>query len=297
MLPAAPTTRRPGDSRFSARRCWAEALGVYVLFFGVGVGAAALSDAGQSLNSDSPSIADSALEGLQLLTEAGLAIIVVCALTRLRGLRFADLGWSPSWRAHRAYKWQALGIGLIFLAAILASSALLTLVSPSAHYPYDSVNAWNLLYELPHAINAGIIEELVVVALFVTALEQARTKVWVIYVVGITIRLSYHIYYGPGVVMFALWAAAAIWLFRRTRRITPLIVAHVLYDSSGVFFREVTGGGATAVGALLNLTLFALVITVIVRAIQIGTRGRKPPVRTSPAGPPAGFPRDFALSR
>jgi hypothetical protein len=297
MLPAAPTTRRPGDSRFSARRCWAEALGVYVLFFGVGVGAAALSEAGQTLNSDSPSIADSVLEGFQLLTEAGLAIVVVVALTRLRGLRLADLGWSPTWRTHRAYGWQALGIGLIFLAAILASSALLTLVSPSSHYPYGGVDAWNLLYELPHAINAGIIEELVVVALFVTALEQARTPVWVIYVVGITIRLSYHIYYGPGVITFVLWAAAAIWLFRRTRRITPLIVAHVLYDSSGVFFREVTGGGAAAVGVLLSLAIWALLITVIVRAIQIGTRGRKPPVGSSPAGPSAGFPRDFALSR
>src|SRR5450432_842805 len=277
MLPAAPTTRRPAGLRFSARRCWAEALGVYALFFGVGVGAAALSEAGQNLTSGSASIADSALEGLQLLTEAGLAIIVVGALTRLRGLRFADLGWSPTWRTHRAYRWQALGIGLIFLVAIVASGALLTLVSPSAHYPYDGVDAWNLLYEVPHAINAGIIEELVVVALFVTALEQARTPAWVIYVVGITIRLSYHIYYGPGVVMFALWAAAAIWLFRRTRRITPLIIVHVLFDSSGAFFQEVSGGGATAVGAIISLALWALLIIVIVRAIQIGTRGRRPP--------------------
>lgn len=297
MLPPAPATRRPTGLRVSTKRCWAEALGVYALFFGVGVGAAALSEAGQSLNSDSPSIADSVLEGFQLLTEAGLAIIVVFALTRLRGLRFADLGWSPTWRVHRAYRWQALGIGLIFLIAIVVSGALLGLVSPSAQYPYGAVDAWNLLYEFPHAINAGIIEELVVVALFVTALEQARTPVWAIYLVGVTIRLSYHIYYGPGVIMFALWAAAAIWLFRRTRRITPLIVVHVLFDSSGVFFREVTGGGATAVGAIISLAIWALLITVIVRAIQIGKRGRRPPLRSLPADPSSGFPRDFALSR
>ena len=297
MLPAAPTTRRPAGSLVSAKRCWTEALGVYALFFGVGVGAAALSEAGQTLNNDSSSIADSVLEGFQLLTEAGLAIIVVFALTRLRGLRPADLGWSPNWRTHRAYRWQALGIALIFLVAIVASDVLLTLASPSAHYPYGAVDAWNLLYEIPHSINAGIIEELVVVALFVTALEQARTKVWVIYAVGITIRLSYHIYYGPGVIMFALWAAAAIWLFRRTRRITPLIVVHVLFDSSGSFFQEVSGGAATAVSALLSLALWVLLIVVIVRAIQIGTRGRKPPVAPPPTGPASGFPQDFALSR
>ncbi len=111
-------------------------------------------------------------------------------------------------------------------------------------------------------------------ALLVTALEQARTKVWVIYVVGLTLRLSYHVYYGPGVIVFLLWAATAIWLFRRTRRITPLIVAHMVYDSLGAFYHEIPHP-PVAVGALIGWVVFGLIITVIVRAIQIATRGHR----------------------
>ena len=59
-------------------------------------------------------------------------------------------------------------------------------------------------------------------------LEQRAPRSAVIYLVGLTLRLSYHVYYGPGVIVFLLWAAVAIWLFRRTRRITPLIAAHVV---------------------------------------------------------------------
>ena len=150
----------------------------------------------------------------------------------------------------------------------------MALVSPHAKYPFLPAKAWHLIYEIPQSISAGIVEELVVVALLVTALEQARTKVWVIYVVGVTLRLSYHVYYGPGVIVFLLWATTAIWLFRRTRRITPLIVAHMVYDSFGSFFHEVPNP-PDAIAELIGLVILGLLITVIVRAIQIATRGHR----------------------
>ena len=132
-----------------------------------------------------------------------------------------------------------------------------------------------VVLEVVQAIEAGVVEELVVVALLVTALEQARTKVWVIYAVGIALRLSYHVYYGWGVIVLVLWAAAAIWLFRRTRRITPLIVAHMVYDTFGAFVHEVPHP-PVAVGGLIGLAIYGVVIVVIVRAIQIALRGRTP---------------------
>ena len=162
-------------------------------------------------------------------------------------------------------------IFVLFIGAVIASGALLHLVSPHAKYPFLPAQAWHLIYEIPQSIEAGIVEELVVVALLVTALEQARTRVWVIYAVGLTLRLSYHVYYGPGVLFFLLWAAAAIWVFRRTRRITPLIVAHMAYDTLGVYFHEIPHP-PVAIAALIGWAVFGLIITVIVRAIQIATR-------------------------
>jgi hypothetical protein len=273
LPPAPPSTRRP-TMAVSARRAWTEVLGVFSMFFLASVLAAIFYDAHQAINSGSISVSVGILTAISHLALAAMAIVVVGALTRLRGLSFSDIGWAPGWGKHRGYGWQAFGASMMFVAAVIASSALLHLVSPHAKYPFLPAQPWHLIYEIPQSISAGIVEELVVVALLVTALEQARTKVWVIYVVGLTLRLSYHVYYGPGVVVFLLWAAAAIWLFRRTRRITPLIVAHMVYDSFGAFLHEVPHP-PVAIAALLGWAIIGLLITVIVRAIQIATRGHR----------------------
>jgi hypothetical protein len=273
LPPAPPSTRRPTIS-VSRRRAWTEVLGVFAMFFLTGVLAAVFYDVHQDVNPKTITVSEGILAGISHLALAAMAIVVVGALTRLRGLSFSDIGWAPSWGKHRGYGWQAFGVSMMFVGAVLASGALLHLVSPHAKYPFLPAQAWHLIYEIPAAIEAGIVEELVVVALLVTALEQARTKVWIIYAVGLTLRLSYHIYYGPGVIVFLLWAAAAIWLFRRTRRITPLIVAHMVYDSFGAFAHEVPHP-PEAIGTLLGLFILGLPIVVIVRAIQIAMRGHR----------------------
>jgi CAAX prenyl protease-like protein len=274
LPPTPPTTRRP-TMLISTKRAWAEVLGVFAMFFLTGVLAAVFYDAHQDVNPTTIAVSEGVLSAVSHLAIAAMAIVVVGALTKLRGLSFSDIGWAPSWGKHRGYGWQAFGVSMVFVAAVLASGALLHLVSPNAKYPFLPAQAWHLIYEIPQAIEAGVVEELVVIALLVTALEQARTKVWVIYVVGIALRVSYHVYYGPGVVVFVLWAAAAIWLFRRTRRITPLIVAHMVYDSFGAFVHEVPNA-PNAIAALLGLAVYGAVIVVIVRAIQIALRGRRP---------------------
>jgi membrane protease YdiL (CAAX protease family) len=280
MLPVAPGLKPGPPRRFTPRRCWTEVLGVFALFFGVGVVAAVLSEAGQQLNDSGQPVAVDVLQGLSEFATAALAVVVVVALSRLRGLRAGDLGLAPSWGKRRAYRWQGLGVGVFFAAALMASAALLEAVSPHAHYPYQAVSLWHLLYELPAAVNAGIVEELVVVALLVTAAEQAGARPWAIYAVGIALRLSYHVYYGPGVVVFALWAAAAIWLFRRTRRITPLIVAHALYDTFGSLMHELPDRPGQVVAGFVGFALLGLAVLAIVRAIQIASRGNNstPPV-------------------
>jgi hypothetical protein len=275
MLPPAPPTARRPTISVSPRRAWTEVLGVFAMFFLAGVLAAVFYDAHHDVNPTSISVYEGVLAGVSHLAIAAMAIVVVTSLTRLRGLSFSDIGLAPAWRTHRAYRWQGFGVGMMFIGAVTVSALLLHLVSPHSKYPFLPVSPWHLIYEIPAALEAGIVEELVVVALLVTALEQARTKVWLIFVVGITLRLSYHVYYGPGVIVFVLWAAAAIWLFRRTRRITPLIVAHALYDTVGAYFHEIPKP-PVAIAGLFGWAVFSVIIVVIVRAIQIALRGRAP---------------------
>ena len=277
MLPTAPpTTPRPGSGfAISRRRGWAEALGVFALFFAASAIAAAFYQADLVVAPKSVSVSQGVLSAVSYLADAGLAIVVVVALTRLRGLRISDIGIAPKWATHRAYRWQGLGVGLMFVAAVTVSSLMLHLASPHAKYPFLTPNAWHLLYEIPHSIAAGVTEELVVLAFFITVLEQARVRPWAIYVAGVALRLSYHVYYGPGVIMFGIWAVATIWLFRRTRRVMPLIIAHAVYDCVGVYFHEVPKP-PVAVAALLGWLILGTIILVIVRAIQIASRGRRP---------------------
>ncbi len=70
---------------------------------------------------------------------------------------------------------------MIFVAAVLASGGLLGLVSPHAKYPFLPAKAWHLIYEIPQSISAGIVEELVAVALLATAATvtcQRATRPW-----------------------------------------------------------------------------------------------------------------------
>jgi hypothetical protein len=53
---------------------------------------------------------------------------------------------------------------------------------------------------------------------------------WEIVLVGLVLRASYHIYYGPGVVGILVWASIFIWLFLRTRSLLPIMIAHFMWD-------------------------------------------------------------------
>ncbi len=289
LIPAAPFVAklaRATAGPISKRRAWTEALGVFALFFGTGVVAALIL--GNSDTNEIVTIKHNLLGGLDQLAQAGLAIVVVLALSKLRGLSYQDVGLAPRWSAGRpAYRWQALGVFMLFTIGTAVSFLLLHLITPNASYPNPAASAWNLLYDLPAALAAGIVEELVVVALVVTVLEQAGTRVWVIFAVGIALRLSYHVYYGPGVIALAIWAAINIWIYRRTRRVTPLIVAHVMWDGMNFLSFDLSWGGVFF--SLYVLALFGLLALCAVRMIMIVVRPSLP--ERAPTPIPARVPQ------
>jgi membrane protease YdiL (CAAX protease family) len=81
------------------------------------------------------------------------------------------------------------------------------------------------------AVTAGLTEEIVVRGYAQTRLEQLRAPTAVILLVPTLLWAVLHVYQGLGAAMtiFGLGLMYA-WYFHRTRRLWPLILAHILFD-------------------------------------------------------------------
>jgi membrane protease YdiL (CAAX protease family) len=81
------------------------------------------------------------------------------------------------------------------------------------------------------AVTAGVTEEIVVRGYAQTRLEQLRAPAAVILLLPTALWGVLHVYQGPGAALtiFGLGLMYA-WYFQRTRRLWPLILAHLLFD-------------------------------------------------------------------
>jgi membrane protease YdiL (CAAX protease family) len=81
------------------------------------------------------------------------------------------------------------------------------------------------------AVTAGVTEEIVVRGYAQTRLEQLRAPAAVILLVPTALWAVLHVYQGLGAALtiFGLGLMYA-WYFQRTRRLWPLILAHILFD-------------------------------------------------------------------
>jgi membrane protease YdiL (CAAX protease family) len=114
---------------------------------------------------------------------------------------------------------QAMGRGLV------VAWHLTTFYPPSS-----GVRSDYLVLGLVASLVAGVLEEIVVLGYLVRRLEQRGWAVPVVVAVAVAVRVSYHLYYGPGVVPIVLWATASVLLYLKLRRLLPFIVCHVAWD-------------------------------------------------------------------
>ncbi len=124
--------------------------------------------------------------------------------------------------------------------------------------PSPSTGALPAYYDVVYvamAAVAGVVEELVVLGYLVRRLEQVGLRpIWVV-VIAVSVRGSYHLYYGWGVVPILLWATVSVILYRRFRRLGPFIIVHILWDV-GLFFV-----GPFLIGEILVLTPLSVVFS------------------------------------
>jgi hypothetical protein len=172
-------------------------------------------------------------------------------------------------------------MGWCFFAIILGgiiNAALQTGSLPAFH---NSPPA--LIYAMFDSLQAGFVEEVVVLAFVVVTLRQAGRPWWEVTVVALVLRGAYHIYYGPGVVGILVWAALFYWIYLRFRQLWPLIICHILWDAVAFLSRPVPA--VAGVGFLLVLILW-----IVCLILWLVSRNDHPTPAYLPGGAGPGWP-------
>jgi membrane protease YdiL (CAAX protease family) len=243
-------------------------LAVFVAFFGSGIAAAGLSlDSRLPANSGSWAVFGPA--AIDAVAQAGVAAALVILLCRNRGISTRALGLvvhrqaSGQWAVGRMLRTATWAV-LAFIVGSLVTSALAT---GSYNSPSD-INAAFLAYSSTAALNAGIVEEMVVLGFVLVTLQQARRPMWEILLVALVLRGSYHIYYGPGVVGIFIWASVFIWLYLRTRSLVPIITVHFLWDLTVFMTLRWTWVGGLAVLVVACLAIASPITWLVERSAR-----------------------------
>ncbi len=92
---------------------------------------------------------------------------------------------------------------------------------------------WTVPVLLLAAARAALVEEVVVLGYLFARLRQAGWGIWTIIVATSVLRASYHLYQGPGAFVGNLLMGLLFgWLFARSGRLAPFLIAHFLLDAA-----------------------------------------------------------------
>ncbi|MFC6081713.1 CPBP family intramembrane glutamic endopeptidase [Sphaerisporangium aureirubrum] len=100
-----------------------------------------------------------------------------------------------------------------------------------AGYGYASV--WSFVVA---AMYSEVAEE-TMAALLIVGLERRGMPVGRVFVAGAVLRMSYHLHMEVRVYVLVMVAGVMTYLYRRYRRVVPLMAAHALFDIGTVLWR------------------------------------------------------------
>jgi len=123
----------------------------------------------------------------------------------------------------------AAGVGLPGLGLYAVARALGINVTIAAGNL--AANWWTIpMYVLLAAMN-GVLEEVIMIGYLFTRWTQRGWQPWPVIIVSALIRGSYHLYQGfGGFIGNFIMGLVFGWLYTRTKRVLPLIIAHTLLD-------------------------------------------------------------------
>jgi len=148
--------------------------------------------------------------------------------------RLAQLGLTkPGWRTD---VWPGAGIAAAGYGAVLVLAiALAPLIrddkqlfsAPAVGHLPD----YYIVYGIVIAAVSASAEEILVSGYLLTRLEQLGWNPRRALVLSLTLRTSYHVYYGLGFLLTIPFGYFATRSFQKHRRLMPPIIAHFLYDA------------------------------------------------------------------
>jgi membrane protease YdiL (CAAX protease family) len=173
---------------------------------------------------------------LGVLTYLGVGAVVPITLLLLSrtGQDAAALGLGrPTWGGDvwPGFGIAASGFGVVWVAGVI----LIAAAGPHNHLfvqvPVGHVPAYYVLYGIAVSAITAITEETLVSGYLLTRLEQLGWDPRRALALSLTLRTSYHVYYGLGFLLTIPFGYFATRSFQKHRRLTRPIVAHFLYDA------------------------------------------------------------------
>ena len=116
------------------------------------------------------------------------------------------------------------GLALYALARAVGINATIAAGNLAEHW-------WTVPMYIALAAMNGILEEVVMIGYLFTRWTQRGLSPWVVIIASALVRGSYHLYQGfGGFIGNAIMGVVFGWIFMRTKRVLPLIIAHTVLD-------------------------------------------------------------------
>jgi hypothetical protein len=227
---------------------------------------------------------------IDALAMTGLAVAVVLLLCARRGVTWRTLGLTLPRGANGRL---AAGLTTRILAWGIFAQVLggvINAVLQTGHLPTSRPNGAELLFSVFDSVQAGVVEELVVLAFVVVTLRQAGRPWWEVTTVALVLRCSYHIYYGPGVFGILVWAALFYWIYLRFRSLILLMICHAAWDTVGFLSQRWPAVSVAAVLIGLALCIAGPITWLVERNAAPASGAWHPAAPAAPAAPVAPSP-------
>ncbi|RDH95064.1 CAAX prenyl protease-like protein [Curtobacterium sp. AG1037] len=156
---------------------------------------------------------------------AGVAVLAAILMRAFAGRPPRAIAWA------RGALTVPIGLTVMAFAFVALAGVSVVFHLEQNNYPWPGIEGAPAM--ILATIDAGLpgpSEELALTGLVVVALRRADVGWGWVYLVAVAVRIPFHLYYGWGVLAFAFWPVAFVYLYRRTGAIWGLVAAHTVYD-------------------------------------------------------------------
>ena len=173
-----------------------------------------------------------------LIVEVGSLAVLLYVLSQ-QGRKWKDIGWNLQWMDLA----RAVGLvfGSIFAGYLILSPVQILYHSYAGHYLVPT-STHGLLGLGVSGLSIALVclnpffEELIVRGYLMTEILDLGGKGMMAILISVAVQMSYHLYQGVfrGIALTASFAVLSIY-FWKTRRIAPVVLAHLCFDAFALF--------------------------------------------------------------